>query len=200
MTLSHQVSCYTWPRALIIHALVAWEPPILTYTPFPPSEADGESLCKIRSVKCLWRFAHHYNQKSLYTLRFVAENISATESLVLDPGSTPLESPIFKIWFETSMSKSVLELLPQLSVCPNFMLVGVMLAANSGGGGINMSYISPPQSRFDCNHHTISINLSLPGVSEKKHIANIKVLQAHRSPNPLWTTDKLQDQDLQNQF
>jgi hypothetical protein len=47
----------------------------------------------------LWRFAHHYNQKSLYTLRFVAENISATESLVQDPGSTPLESPIFKVDF-----------------------------------------------------------------------------------------------------
>jgi hypothetical protein len=40
----------------------------------------------------------------------------------------------------------------------------------------------------------------LPDVSEKKHIANIKVLQARKSPNPLWTTDKLQDQDLQNQF
>jgi hypothetical protein len=80
------------------------------------------------------------------------------------------------------------------------MLVGVMLAANSGGGGINKSYISPLQPRIDCNHHTFSVNLFLPGVSEKKLVTNIKVLQAHKSPKPRWTMDKLQDQDLQNQF
>jgi hypothetical protein len=80
------------------------------------------------------------------------------------------------------------------------MLVGVMLAANSEGGGINKTYISASQPRIHCNHHTFSINLMLPGVSEKKYIANIKVLQAYKSPNPLWTMDKLQDQDLQNQF